>query len=424
MQDRLGGSIPSDDAAIKNRCKAYRCHMETSITPPDSTVGLCFTERMRGYVREASDPSGVPRHPLEFLTTITADDLDRFLEEGPHLANLSGTVTSPLFGGTVPIRSGSFQLFVADLGNVNTRRFNYTIRFNGSDNRPCVLQGFKTVRNDHHGLDAWADTTTLAVQLFDGNEAVGEPSATGTLHLSPGDFLRELRTIRTLRAPDEAARLRGVARFAAFFAGEMFESYGGVFLKDNLFNPDAPVRAKRPIVAGPPEEHWLSTSDGLKIKLTRYHGGDKGPVLLVHGLGVSSLIFTIDTIDTNFVEFLYTAGYDVWLLDYRASIDLPYAAGPYTADDVALKDYPAAVRGVCEYTGAASVQCVVHCYGANTFFMAMLAGMQGVRSAVVSQIATNLRVPLMTQLKALFHAPDILKMFGLTEMNAYVDTAF
>jgi cholesterol oxidase len=386
-----------------------------------STVGLAFTERMAGYVARRGDPEGAPQHPLEFLATITAQDLDHFLKDEAHLADLSGTITSPLLGGTVPIRSGAFQLFVADPDNVNTRRFNYTIHFADLDNHPYVLRGCKTVRDDQHGLDAWADTTTLAVELYDEATLNGPPTASGTLHLSPGDFLRELGTVKILRAPNEAARLQGIARFARFFAHQMFETYGGIFLKDNLFNPDAPPRTKRALHCGTPEQHWVATADGLKLRLSRYRGGDKGPVLLVHGLGVSSMIFSIDTIDPNLVEYLYARGYDVWLLDYRASIDLPYAAGPYTADDVALKDYPVALEAILQLTRTRSLQCVVHCYGANTFFMAMLAGLKGVRSAVVSQIATHLRVPHLTQIKALFHTPDILKMFGVADMNAYVD---
>ena len=80
------------------------------------------------------------------------------------------------------------------------------------------------------------------------------------------------------------------------------------------------------------------------LRLTRYQGGAKGPVMLVHGLGVSSLAFSTDLIDTNLTEYLYAHGYDVWLLDFRSSIELPYAETQYTADDIAIYDYPAAVQ--------------------------------------------------------------------------------
>jgi len=42
----------------------------------------------------------------------------------------------------------------------------------------------------------------------------------------------------------------------------------------------------------------------FEIALTRYNGGTKGPVVLFHGVGVSSGMFSLDTIDTNMVEYL------------------------------------------------------------------------------------------------------------------------
>src|SRR5438034_949822 len=81
-----------------------------------------------------------------------------------------------------------------------------------------------------------------------------------------------------------------------------------------------------------PELHSIVASDGVPLRLTRYRAGDRGPVLLVHGLGVSSRIFTVDTIATNLLEFLGSNGFDVWLLDCRVSIDLPSSTVPWTAD--------------------------------------------------------------------------------------------
>ncbi|MCC2113169.1 MAG: alpha/beta fold hydrolase, partial [Hyphomicrobiales bacterium] len=156
-----------------------------------------------------------------------------------------------------------------------------------------------------------------------------------------------------------------------------------------------------------------------RLRLARYRGGDKGPVILSHGLGVSSRIFSIDTINTNLLEFLYAAGYDCWLLDYRASTDLTYAAEPWTADDVAAKDYPAAIDEVRRLTGADKVQMVVHCYGATTFVMAMLKGLQHVRSAVISQIAVDVIVPWWPQrLLAYLRLPSLLDLIGIKAVDA------
>ena len=65
---------------------------------------------------------------------------------------------------------------------------------------------------------------------------------------------------------------------------------------------------------------------------------------------------------------------------------------------------------------------VVHCWGSTTFFMAMLAGLQGVRSAVCSQIATRIVTPTMTKIKTGLHLPAFLDALGMRALTAYVDT--
>ncbi len=178
-------------------------------------------------------------------------------------------------------------------------------------------------------------------------------------------------------------------------------------------------RRKRPLRVSAPQVYPFKALDGVELRLTRYRGGTKGPVILSHGLGVSSLIFSTDTIETNMLEYLFAEGYDVWLLDHRASIDLPAADEQSSADDVALNDYPAAVNKVREVTGAETVQMVAHCYGSTTFTMAMLAGLQGVRSAVCSQISTHIKVPRATGVKTGLHIPSLLDALGVDTLTAY-----
>jgi cholesterol oxidase len=185
-----------------------------------------------------------------------------------------------------------------------------------------------------------------------------------------------------------------------------------------LQGPNPPGK-RRPLRVGAPEVHPFLALDGVQLRLTRYQGGNKGPVILSHGLGVSSLIFSTDTIETNMLEYLYAEGYDVWLLDHRASIDLPASEMQASADDVAANDYPAAVDTVRDLTGAETVQMVAHCYGSTTFVMAMLSGLQGVRSAVCSQIATNIKVPPATGIKTGLHIPALLGALGVDTLTAY-----
>jgi cholesterol oxidase len=187
-------------------------------------------------------------------------------------------------------------------------------------------------------------------------------------------------------------------------------------------DPDALPRERRALAVGPAEVHPFTTADGVELRLTRFRGGAKGPVVLSHGLGVSSAIFTTDTIGENLVEHLFGAGYDVWLLDYRSSIELPASQTSYDADQIARFDYPAAVSEVRAATGVDSVQMVVHCFGSTTFFMAMLSGLEGVRSAVASQVAMHLLASPLTRLKSGLHVPGTLSRLGVQSMTAYADS--
>ena len=390
------------------------------------TIGLEFTETMKGFVSttQLGDFAAGERQgredgsPIEFTVTINAVDFDLFLRDEHHMAKISGTVTAPvLANGPMTVEEGEFDLFVDDPDNVATRLMRYSMRLRSGEGKVFSLRGTKTI---HEGspLTLWPETTTLYADIFAGPDGSEDRVARGILHIFPEDFAHQLTTIKIENAPSVEAELSAIARFGKFFAGTLFDTYGGIFISPSRFAPDARPRRRRRLRVAAPEIHFATTSDGLHLRLTRYKGGTKGPLLIAHGLGVSSLIFSIDTIETNLLEFLFEAGYDCWLLDYRSSIELPYASHPYTGDDVATKDYPAAVDEVRRLTKAETIQCLVHCFGATTFFMAMLAGLRGVRSAAVSQVATHGLVTKVVHAMAGLHVPDVLRAIGVETLTA------
>ncbi len=179
---------------------------------------------------------------------------------------------------------------------------------------------------------------------------------------------------------------------------------------------------RRELRAPAPERRSFTTADGTELRLIRYHGGSKGPVVLSHGLGVSSRIFSMDTIDTNLVEFLTQNDYDVWLLDYRASVELPASRTQFTGDDIATQDYPAAIAEVTARTGADDVQMVAHCYGSLTFFMALLGGLEGIRSMVASQIGPHVALEPAPRRKAGLRVPNLLGLLGVESLTADFDS--
>jgi cholesterol oxidase len=283
------------------------------------------------------------------------------------------------------------------------------------------MDGFKLIREEAW-TQMWHATTTLYITIHEGESADGPVVGKGILHIRPDDFMRQLTTMRVTDAPSLAKRLEAQTQFGAFFGGTLFDTYGGIFSRPNMFNPDAPPRKKRPLKAPVPELHDLTAGDGARLRLARYRGGDKGPVLLVHGIASSSRVFTIDTVDPNLTEFLSAHGFDVWLLDWRGSPELHAGKLSYTADDVAREDIPIAVSTVRELTGAPDVHVVAHCVGAGAVLMSLANGLDGVRSAVCLQFGTRLVAPNKAQLEAGLHLPSFLHGHNARSMDPYVDT--
>jgi pimeloyl-ACP methyl ester carboxylesterase len=170
-----------------------------------------------------------------------------------------------------------------------------------------------------------------------------------------------------------------------------------------------------------PTTHLVTTPDGVPLRLTRYQGGKKGPVLVAHGLGVWSGMFALSTVKESFLQSLVDGGYDVFLLDWRASIQLPVRQ--FTLDDAAEQDVPAAVDAILEVSGAASLEAVVHCAGASSFYMALAEGLlRGkVRCVACSQIALHYTAPAATAVKSFLHLPDALDSFGFASLSPEED---
>lgn len=393
-------------------------------------LGIQFTETMAGYIsnhitgdyQAAAARGEADGSPCSFTLTVVSEDLDDMLTNSDHPARMIGTVSAPMLSPEpMTVTEGVFNLLVKDPEQIDGRQMRYRMTLSTEEGRRYHFTGFKTI-NDDQGLRVWADTTTLYVTVHEGETDTEPAVAKGILTIHPENFMKQLTTMRVRGATSERQRLIKTALFGEFFAGTLFDVYGGVVRPLERFDASAPARKKRLLRVRAPEIHSFTTDDGVALRLTRYQGGAKGPVILSHGLGVSSRIFSIDTIETNLLEFLYAHGYDVWLFDFRASVELPASAGQFTADDIARYDYPAAVAKVRVVTGSPSVQMVVHCYGATAFFMAMLNGLEGVRSVVSSQVGTHIECPPMARFKSGLHLPAFLEALGVESLTAYAGT--
>jgi choline dehydrogenase-like flavoprotein len=160
----------------------------------------------------------------------------------------------------------------------------------------------------------------------------------------------------------------------------------------------------------------LVVEDQAPVTLTHIQGGSRGPVLLVHGLAVSSHMFALPTQRLSFVDYLCARGFDVWLVDWRGSTQHPLRQ--FTLDEAARYDIPAAVHEVRDTTGADSIQVVAHCAGSIVLFMSMSLGLvPEVRSVVASQVALHVDVPWASRLKARVGLATRLAQLGMTRMS-------
>ncbi len=190
--------------------------------------------------------------------------------------------------------------------------------------------------------------------------------------------------------------------------------------------PVSASESPRPELLPVPDITWLETGDNFRIRLARYRreGANKGPVIVVHGIYVSSTMFTLPTLTENFAQFLCRRGYDVWLLDWRASIILPVRQ--FTLDQAAEYDFPKAVDHIWNETGKNPIQAVVHCVGAMAFFMSMARGLLSgkLRCVACSQVALHPRVPLFMQMKTKAGLAKLLSRAGITEVSPKADPRY
>ncbi|MDA2893922.1 hypothetical protein PDG61_23640 [Mycolicibacterium sp. BiH015] len=151
------------------------------------------------------------------------------------------------------------------------------------------------------------------------------------------------------------------------------------------------------------ETVWFGAGDGFRLNFRHLPpvpgAPDMGPVMFVHGSGTRANLFCPPSILT-LPALLSAAGFDVWLLNWRASIDLEPV--PYTFDDAAVHDFPAAIAEIVKRTCSETktVKAVVHCQGSHAFMMSIASGLlPEVTTVVANSTAMHPRVPWAARIK-------------------------
>ena len=369
-------------------------------------IGLRFTERMSGA-------------GFEFTLSVVIENLEALLKNPDYPGTLVGTATAEaLSGSPMVVTGGTFRLGVPDPVRVNTHLMLYRMTLTTEEGRQFLFRGRKLLKA---GVDPmpWSDTTTLFYDVHDGNADDSPVVMSGTLKIMPDDLLIQLTTLQAVNANDLFDAKAAELRFQERFAAEVVELYRPLIGPPRLLDPEAPPRRRRPLKLGRAEIHDVFAGDGAQLRLTRFAGGKKGPIILAPGVGTTTLAYVIDTVDTTLTEFLFARGYDVWLFDYRGSPAVAASRGQFTLDDIALQDFPAAVDRVRQVTGAKDVQILGHCVASATLLMSLLAGLKGVRSAICSQFTVYPEQGLVQQIKARSGLADVLPWFAVRSMTPH-----
>jgi hypothetical protein len=377
---------------------------------------LRFSERMRGWVSfEIADyNSGLiagrrANNRCSAKLEVEIDDLERFRTRPLSRARLLGTVSCPQLGGRLHGEGGEFTLF-APAPDSRRRRVLYRLFVRDPDGRPLTFSGFKLVEDDPNH-DVWRDTSRLLTRILAGHvpqesELDDDPRvlATGILRITPLNFGRCLLSMRGRRG----MRVRAPLRYQTDFARELLRVYGGRALRSTQH--DFPVvTADATPLQGSRTGGWhelpghpglkrrilpFLADDGRQINLHHINGPGRpkrGPVLLVCGLAMRANSFYGAPSRPTLVDALVDEGYDVWVENWRTSIDLP--AEDYTLDGAAVYDHPAAIRKIRSETGVEQLSAVAHCMGSASLAMSVVAGLADELHTVVSS-AVSLDVDL------------------------------
>jgi hypothetical protein len=151
--------------------------------------------------------------------------------------------------------------------------------------------------------------------------------------------------------------------------------------------------------------------DGFPCNLIHARGAkppDKGPVLVIHGAGVRANLFRAP-VERTLVDELIARGYDVWLENWRASIDL--RPNTWTLDQAAVFDHPQAVKKIVAATGWNEMKAVIHCQGSTSFMMSAVAGLVPEVKVIVSNaVSLHPIVPELTKFKITWSVPALKMM--------------
>lgn len=199
-------------------------------------TGVQFTETMKGFIGwgetadfDAGFEKGKAENTsFEFTLTIQTEDIDEFVSNEDHPGAMLGSMSAPsLFDEALTAYQGEFNLFVQEGVESKQKKMRYTAKLLSPDGGHYFFEGFKDIENDYV-VDAWKDTTTLFIALYEGTGPDGKMLGKGKLVIKVADLLRQLRTVKAIHPRSREEGIKAIASFGKFFAGNVFETYSKI----------------------------------------------------------------------------------------------------------------------------------------------------------------------------------------------------
>ncbi|YCM44587.1 alpha/beta fold hydrolase [Verrucomicrobiaceae bacterium 227] len=166
----------------------------------------------------------------------------------------------------------------------------------------------------------------------------------------------------------------------------------------------------------------FQTEDELGLSFQRFHQSDSDDiVVIIHGLTTSTDMFIMPE-HYNLVKFLHDHNYkDVWSLDFRMSNRFSYNLEPhrYNMDDIAMYDYPAALKTLREKVGPDKrIHIICHCLGSVSFTMSLFGKqVDGITSCIANSVSLTPRVPTWSNIKLRFAPFMVERIFNFAYMS-------
>ena len=196
-----------------------------------SGVGLQFAESMCGYIGKGqTDPTqgtavGKRRNDrIRFDVQIAISDLSRFVEVGEHKAELSGTISCDLLGGTFSISDGTFNLLSVS-AETGIRQMVYSFKFKDVENRPYNLYGHKEIHDNSGKIDLLEDMTRLFVVIYSGEDKQAPIYGAGEMYFKLKDGPAMISSMKVTGAATLWQKVAAYSAFTSFAYGALRDEY-------------------------------------------------------------------------------------------------------------------------------------------------------------------------------------------------------